>query len=175
MSAKAIIPAELKFLETEAGRSCLGSEVTTCSTAHFKQSWQSWLLVLMPVMEPEVGKIKITETQNDDETTMLILGFRAGSSFAQWHLLYSSVLPNLCSSHSWLCCALWDLSAPPWWRMDGNFIVSSMPSPTARQPQPDALIYQHNPTNQSSTCTLSSASVNQSDAIANTGCSSVFS
>lgn len=51
---------------------------------------QSWLLVLMPDMEPEVGKIKITETQNDGETIMLFLGFSAGSSFAQWHLLYSS-------------------------------------------------------------------------------------
>lgn len=51
---------------------------------------QSWLLVLMPDMEPEVGKIKITETQNDGETIMLFLGFSAGSSFNQWHLLYSS-------------------------------------------------------------------------------------
>lgn len=104
---------------------------------------QSWLLVPMPVTESEVGKIKITETQNDDETMMLFLGFRAGSSFAQWHFLHSSgpaqpLQPSFLAAG--VLCPVGHLSST---LVDENFSVSSVPSPTAMEPQPDELIYQH--------------------------------
>lgn len=97
---------------------------------------QSWLLVLMPVTESEVGKINIMETQ-----MMVFLGFRAGSSFAQWHLLYSPgpaqpQQPSFLSAG--VLCPVGHLSST---LVTGNFSVSSVPSPAAKEPQPDALVY----------------------------------
>lgn len=101
---------------------------------------QSWLLVLMPVMEPELGKIQIKETQNDDETMMVFLGFRARSSFAQQHLLYSSgpaqpLQPSFLGAG--VLCPVGHLSST---LAAGNSSVSSVPSRAAREPQPDALV-----------------------------------
>lgn len=115
MSAKASIPVELKFLGTEAGRSCPGSEDHRRHSTLQTELTKSWLLVLMPVVESEVGKTKITETQNDDQTIKLFLGFRAGLSFAQWHLLCSSGPAQPLQPSFLECCAQWDTSAPPWW------------------------------------------------------------
>lgn len=94
----------------------------------------SWFLVLMPVVESEVGKIKITETQNDNKTIKLSLGFRAGPSFAQRHLLCSSGPAQALQASSLaagVLCPVGHLSSP---LEDGNFSISSMPNPIPGEP-----------------------------------------
>lgn len=117
MSAKAIIPVELKFLGTKAGRTCPGSEVTTWGTAHFEQSWHRvgfWFWCLLWSQSWE----KYKSRRHKMMTRLWWFSWDSEQDPALPNSICFTlqVSPNLCSPHSWVleCCAPWDISAPPW-------------------------------------------------------------
>lgn len=92
---------------------------------------QSWLLVLMPVTESEVGKINIMETQMMTRLWWFSWDLEQDPALPNGICFTLQVLPNLSSPHSWVleCCAPWHISAPPW----SLGISASAPCPA---PQP---------------------------------------
>lgn len=94
-SAKTIIPVALKFLGTEVGRSCPGSEVGTRGTAQFRANTE------LAFGSDACDRVRGGKNKNHGDTKLSSWDTEQDPALPNGICLALQVLPNLCSPHSW--------------------------------------------------------------------------